>query len=271
MAIELVYTCIFYINAFPWVSGPEKTLSPFTIVQGRHLNYHKHFNVIFGEYAQTYEGTDNSMKSRTIGAIALGPTGNAQGGVNFFSLLSGRVLDRRIEDYDLLPMPADAIVRVEKMARRSPTGLLFADRNNIQDPDEDDDDDDVDPTYQPSDQSVSSSSTNSNVTNITGVNAEENDSDNNNNEDDPRNEENDNNNHEDNEDNNETEDNANNNPDDNETNAEDNIYTNRIMNIQIWITVARNDSKGDGDSGSDSDSDSDIIEDNHNDEHNFQS
>ena len=34
MAIELVYTCIFYINAFPWISGPEKTLSPFTIVQG---------------------------------------------------------------------------------------------------------------------------------------------------------------------------------------------------------------------------------------------
>ena len=88
MAIELVNTCIFYINAFPWISGPEKTLSPFTIVQGRHLNYHKHFQVIFGEYAQTYEGTDNTMKARTVGAIALGPTGNAQGGVNFFSLLS---------------------------------------------------------------------------------------------------------------------------------------------------------------------------------------
>ena len=136
MAIKLVYTCIFYINAFPWISGPEKTLSPFTIVQGRHLNYHKHFNVIFGEYAQTYKGTDNSMKSRTVGAIALGPTGNAQGGVNFFSLYLGRVLDRRIEDYDLLPMPANAIVRVEKMARRSPTGLLFGNRNNILDPDD---------------------------------------------------------------------------------------------------------------------------------------
>ena len=251
MAIELVNTCIFYINAFPWISGPKKTLSPFTIVQGRHLNYHKHFRVIFGEYAQTYEGTDNTMKKRAVGAIALGPTGNAQGGVNFFSLYSGRVLNRRMVDYDFLPMPADAIVRVEKMARRSPSGLIFGNRNNILDPD-DDDDSPNDPTYTPSDLSVSSSSSESNDTKITGVNDEDsNSNNNNNNEDDPRNKDNDNNNHEDNDNNNDTEDNANNNTKNNPNNnnpsehndtntVEDNDNNNNATRTRSGRQVRRN-------------------------------
>ena len=212
MAIELVYTCVFYINAFPWISGPEKTLSPFTIVQGRHLHYHKHFQVRYGQYAQIFEGSDNTMKPRCVGAIALGPTGNAQGGVRFFSLSSGRVVDRRQNDYDLLPLPADAIVRVEKMARRSPIGLLFGNRNNILE--EDSDDEQTDPTYEPSDHSDDDSSSSTSTTNdnsdtdsiITGVNNEndddednDDDSDHNNDEEDPppRNENNDNNDNED--------------------------------------------------------------------------
>ena len=93
MCVELVHTVIFYLNAFPWIYGPEKTLSPYTIVQGKHLNINKHFQVMFEEYAQTYKGTDNTMKPRYVGAIALGPNGNAQGGVNFFSLYSGQLLD----------------------------------------------------------------------------------------------------------------------------------------------------------------------------------
>ena len=113
MCIELVHTVIFYLNAFPWIYGPEKTLSPYTIVQGKHLNLNKHFQVMFGEYAQTYEGTDNTMEPRCVGAIALGPNGNAQGGVNFFSLYSGQLFDRRRNNYNLLPMPAEAITRVE--------------------------------------------------------------------------------------------------------------------------------------------------------------
>ena len=62
MCVELVHTVIFYLNAFPWINGPEKTLSPFTIVQGKHLNFNKHFQVKFSEYTQTYKGTDNIMK-----------------------------------------------------------------------------------------------------------------------------------------------------------------------------------------------------------------
>ena len=95
------------------------------------LDYDTHFQVIFGEYAQTYEGTDNTMQERTVRAIALGPSGNLQGGVLFFSLDTGRVLNRAKTDYKLLPMPADVIKRVNQMARKSRMGLLYADRHNM--------------------------------------------------------------------------------------------------------------------------------------------
>ena len=68
MVISLIRNSVFYINAFPWPQGVSQELSPYTIVEGIVLDYNLHFQVIFGEYAQTYEGTDNSMKERTVGA-----------------------------------------------------------------------------------------------------------------------------------------------------------------------------------------------------------
>jgi hypothetical protein len=47
-----------------------------------------------GEYAQVHEDTDNSMVARTAGAISLRSIGNEQGGYYFFSLATGRVINR---------------------------------------------------------------------------------------------------------------------------------------------------------------------------------
>ena len=66
-----------------------------------------------------------------MGAIALGPSGNLQGGVRFFSLLTGKILHRDKENFTMMKMPADAIVRIQSLARRTETGLTFGDRNNI--------------------------------------------------------------------------------------------------------------------------------------------
>ena len=52
----------------------------------------------------TYEGTENKMKLDTVGALALGPSGNLQGGVRCFSLQTGRVLHRFMKDITLLKM-----------------------------------------------------------------------------------------------------------------------------------------------------------------------
>eukprot|EP00536_Pseudo-nitzschia_multiseries_P010625 jgi/Psemu1/203784/e_gw1.332.17.1 len=153
MIIALAQCTVFYINAFPWPDGVSQELSPLTIVEGRTLLYNLHFQVIFGEYAQTYEGTDNTMNSRTVGAIALGPSGNLQGGVRLYSLLTGRYLDRAKADYNILPMPAEAITRVHRLSRRSRPGLIFGDRHdNAPTTDSDDDsidDDDYVPTNEP--------------------------------------------------------------------------------------------------------------------------
>ena len=54
------------------------------------------------------------MLPRTIGAIALRPTGNNQGGHYFFSLESGRRINR--SKWTSLPMPSDVIKRVHELA-----------------------------------------------------------------------------------------------------------------------------------------------------------
>jgi hypothetical protein len=129
--IHLLKTVVFYINAFVWRSGVSQFLSPATIVEGVMLDFNKHFHLIFGEYVHTYEGTTNSMKDRTVGAIALGPSGNIQGGVRCYSLLTGKVLHRLMADITVMKMPQEAIRRLTYRARKQKArdGLEFADRH----------------------------------------------------------------------------------------------------------------------------------------------
>ena len=88
------------------------------------------------------------MAARTIGAIALCPTGNTQGGYIFFSLTTGRVLNRG--RWTSLPMPNEVIDPVHRMAcqEHGNNGLLFEDRNHnpLVDPNDDGEDDS---TYHP--------------------------------------------------------------------------------------------------------------------------
>ena len=94
------------------------------------------------------------MATRTTGAIALRPTGNAHGGYYFLSLTTGRRLNRN--SWTALPMPAEVIERVHTLARRSGAsrGLTFADRSGdpFLDPDyNDSDDESYDPDNEVSD------------------------------------------------------------------------------------------------------------------------
>ena len=49
--------------------------------------------------------TDNPMKPRAIGAIAMGPNKNMQGGVLFLRLTTGRMIDKNDTDFTPLLMP----------------------------------------------------------------------------------------------------------------------------------------------------------------------
>jgi hypothetical protein len=67
------------------------------------------------------------MDTRTVGALALRPTDNAQGGYYFYSLVSGKRLYRTY--WMALPMPDAVKDRVHKLARRANAdkGLTFTD------------------------------------------------------------------------------------------------------------------------------------------------
>lgn len=83
---------------------------------GRPSPDYNDMKIEFGAYAQVLEDNDptNTMKARTTGAIALTPTGNAQGGYYFLSLVTGRKLSR--QQWTKLPMPNGVIATVEHIA-----------------------------------------------------------------------------------------------------------------------------------------------------------
>jgi hypothetical protein len=159
---EMVTACVFWLNMFPPNDGVSPTLSPWALMSGFTLDYAKHCWLEFGSYVQTHEDHDNSMQSRTTGAIALHPTGNQQGGYYFMSLTSGRHLTRN--HWTLLPIPQDVINRVNILGCHSHAAntLTFAwsDGTEIVDDDPGADPDDADDdTYHPDDNLLSDDDT----------------------------------------------------------------------------------------------------------------
>ena len=132
MVMQLMNNVSFYVNAFVWRQGVSQVLSPLTIMEGTVLDFNKHFHVIFGEYVHTYEGTTNNMKLRTVGALTLGPSRNLQGGIRCFSLETGKIFHRFLNDVTILKMPDDVLRRLTYIVRKekSVQGLVFGDRND---------------------------------------------------------------------------------------------------------------------------------------------
>jgi hypothetical protein len=124
MISELVHASNYWLNMFPAHDGVSPTQSPRQIMTGQHSDYNLHGQLQFGEYAQVHESHDNTMSTRTTGAIALRPTGNIQGGYYFMSLSSGKRLNRYA--WTALPMPGEVIERVHKLAQRNPAGGKIA-------------------------------------------------------------------------------------------------------------------------------------------------
>jgi hypothetical protein len=116
--IEMVYSRIFWLNMFPHNDRVYNTISPRSLIIGLHVDYLKHCRLEFGTYIQVHKDHANTMTTRTTGAITLGPTGNAQGGYHFYSLVTtGRKLNQ--QHWTELPMPQEVICRVHVLARRS--------------------------------------------------------------------------------------------------------------------------------------------------------
>ena len=70
------------------------------------------------------------MKAQTANAIALGPTGNLQGRIRYYSLESGKILQRAWKDVQIFKMPQSVISRINYIYKRqkSVKGMKFRDR-----------------------------------------------------------------------------------------------------------------------------------------------
>ena len=66
-------------------------------------------------YVQTHENHSNNMEPQTIGALALCPTGNVQGGFLSYNLETGSILSRRL--WTCLPMLTEVINVVHNLAK----------------------------------------------------------------------------------------------------------------------------------------------------------
>ena len=105
----------------------SKVLSPGAIVTGIIYDYNKlcGAGLQYGEYVRTHKKTDNTMRSRTVSAITLRPTGNPQGLFYYYSLVPGQRLTRR--RCTPIIMPDEVIGRVHYIAeqQKCPAGFTF--------------------------------------------------------------------------------------------------------------------------------------------------
>jgi Reverse transcriptase (RNA-dependent DNA polymerase) len=115
MLIEAVKGSVFWINSVPSNNGVSNTMSPRQIMTGTQLDYKHHCRIEYGAYAQMHEPHSNNMESRTAGGIALRPSGNAQGGMYFMNLSTGKVVSRL--HWTELPIPDDVIKRVNEIGK----------------------------------------------------------------------------------------------------------------------------------------------------------
>ena len=86
------------LNNTPKRGGLSDILSPSTLVTGRPPPDFKTLTKLsFGEYVELKEtiGFKNSMKQRTVGSLAMYPSGNTQGTLIFWSLETGRTVHRK--------------------------------------------------------------------------------------------------------------------------------------------------------------------------------
>ena len=128
--------------------GLKRSETPFSdgqIIVGRIITDDKHCKHAFDNYIQTHESHDNSMDTRTTDAIALRPTGNAQGGYYFYILQTGRRIDRVA--CTPIPVPQLVIDRIHALAdqARIQGNLIFTDRDDNIFLEDDEEDDDYDP------------------------------------------------------------------------------------------------------------------------------
>ena len=97
IVVHCLYFVTMMINAVPADSGISEKYSPHEIVTGQKLDMKKDCRALFGAYVEDSKDavTTNTMDERTHSCIPLGPSGNLQGSVKCFDLLTGKLIIQR--------------------------------------------------------------------------------------------------------------------------------------------------------------------------------
>ena len=152
MIAELVAMATRCLNGFPKNDGVSEHMSPQSIVTGRARMDYNQLPLEFGSYVQLLDRSVNTIRSRTIGAIALNPTGDDTGTYRFMSLKTGQVLTKGPGSWTEIPITDIAIARVEALVKREGQPLV-QDSNLLVEwrPNQPfDEDDEYDDDYEPS-------------------------------------------------------------------------------------------------------------------------
>jgi hypothetical protein len=70
-------------------SALSSNMSPYRLFTGTQVNYKKALQLAFGDYAEVFDGTDNTSRSRTIPCITLHQCNNSTGSWEFLNLTTG--------------------------------------------------------------------------------------------------------------------------------------------------------------------------------------
>jgi len=103
LLVFLVLFCVSRINMTP-SKAATTILSPWERFHQRKLDFSKNLKAGFGEYCQAHDNdTDNTLKSRTTGALTVFDTGSRDGTWYLFNLNTRKLIRRR--KFTILPMP----------------------------------------------------------------------------------------------------------------------------------------------------------------------
>ena len=124
MIVKLVAMATRCLNGFPKDDGVSEHMSPHSIVTGRaRMDYNK-IPLEFGSYVQLLDCCVNTIRSHTISAIALNPTGDENGTYRFMSLKTGQVLAKGPGSWTEVPITDIAIAHVEALAKQEGQPLI---------------------------------------------------------------------------------------------------------------------------------------------------
>ena len=122
--IQTVYSCAFWINAFPNRSE-NFGFSPREIVTGLSTDYERDCKVDIESYVEASTDTivTNGTTERTRSCMTLGPVGNRQASVKCFDTESGKVLHCRTVTQSPWPLDNRLVKKAEEWDKKGASAI----------------------------------------------------------------------------------------------------------------------------------------------------